>query len=504
MEHLSKKHLAGKPEAALLDLPEKELQFGTGVLLRGLSDYLIHEANRQGIFNGRVVVVKSTDQGDAGAFARQDNLYTVCTRGIENGQTVANNTISTAISRVLSANGEWEQVLACAANPLLGLVLSNTTEAGIQLVAEDVRQQPPASFPGKLLAFLYARYQVFSGNVGMGLVIVPTELVPNNGKQLESVIFELAHLNRLELPFIEWLENACVFCNSLVDRIVPGMPPAETASAIWTAIGYRDELLTVVEPYCFWAVEGNERIAAALSFHKASPTAMIVEPDIARYRERKLRLLNGTHTLACGLAQLANFPTVKDAMQDAKMAAFIEHLMLQEIAPAIPYPLPPGDAETFGRQVLDRFSNPFVEHRWLSIAAQYSSKMRARVVPLILEHYRKHQTPPKGIALAFAAFIAFYRQHLPVPDESAPYFHQLWETIGQPETIVREILANHNLWGEDLSALSGFSDAVTEAIRLLLEQGPRQTLHNYIAKIQPTKSPHQQFNNPTQHAFPRR
>jgi tagaturonate reductase len=58
-------------------LPDKVLQFGTGVLLRGLCDYFIDKANRRRIFNGRVVVVKSTSGGDANAYDKQDNLYTL-------------------------------------------------------------------------------------------------------------------------------------------------------------------------------------------------------------------------------------------------------------------------------------------------------------------------------------------------------------------------------------------------------------------------------------------
>ena len=162
------------------DLPECVLQFGTGVLLRGLPDYLIDKANRQGIFNGRIVIVKSTDGGDAAAFDRQDNLYTLVTKGIENGVLIEENTICSAISRVLSAKNQWQEVLDCAANPDLTVVISNTTEMGIQLLQDDIRQEPPTSFPGKLLAFLYARYKAFNGDKNKGLVIVPTELIVDN------------------------------------------------------------------------------------------------------------------------------------------------------------------------------------------------------------------------------------------------------------------------------------------------------------------------------------
>lgn len=482
MDQLSKSWLEGSPESALLSLPEKVLQFGTGALLRGLPDYFIDQANRQGIFNGRVVVVKSTDAGDAAAFDVQDNLYTLCIRGIENGRPVSENIISTAISRVLSANRQWQDVLACAANPLLEIVISNTTEVGIQLVREDVHLSPPSSFPGKLLAFLLARYRAFHGDLSKGLVIIPTELLPDNGQLLESIVLELAHLNKLEYGFIEWLENACTFCSSLVDRIVPGRPSAEKSAEIEAALGYCDGLLTVAEPYCLWAIEADEKVAGVLAFQRANPETVVVAPDIDRFRERKLRLLNGTHTLSCGLAHLAGFKTVNAAMEDADMAAYIENLMFEEIVPAVPYTLPPGDAEYFGRQVLDRFRNPAVEHRWLSITVQFSAKMRMRNIPILLEHYRLHETVPHRFALGFAAFLCFYRQpDYPVQDDQAAYFIQKWEMC-TPGDLTRELLSDTGLWGADLTVLPGFAGQVHQFISDILEKGARQVLHELMLK----------------------
>src|ERR1044072_3729508 len=114
------------PAESVFDLPEKVLQFGTGVLLRGLPDYFIDKANRQGVFNGRIVVVKSTSQGSIAEFARQDNLYTLCLRGITNGQVQEQFVINSSISRVLSATADWTSVLQCAENPELRIIISNT------------------------------------------------------------------------------------------------------------------------------------------------------------------------------------------------------------------------------------------------------------------------------------------------------------------------------------------------------------------------------------------
>lgn len=482
MDHLSKTYLSGRPESAMLAFPEKVLQFGTGALLRGLPDFLIDKANRQGIFNGRIVVVKSTDAGDTAAFDNQNNLYTLCIRGIENGRPVSDNIISTAISRVLTAGRQWPEVLACAANPHLEIVISNTTEVGIQLVHEDVRLSPPSSFPGKLLAFLHARYREFHGDPDKGLVIVPTELVSDNGALLESIVFELAHLNNLEYHFIEWLETACTFCNSLVDRIVPGYPSKNMITALEKELGYRDDLLIVSEPYCLWAIEGDGKVSRILSFQKANQESVIIEPDINRFRERKLRLLNGTHTLSCGLAHLLGFPTVSAAMEDCDMAAFIENLMLHEIAPAIPFDLPAGDAEQFGRQVLDRFRNSYVEHRWLSITVQYSSKMRMRNIPVLLEHYRKKDIVPAYFALGFAAFLCFYRQpDTPVQDDHAAYFFEKWQHLS-PGELAADVLSDADFWGVDLSVLPGFAEQVQYFVTGILEKGPQLVLQYLVQK----------------------
>ncbi|MEI9956536.1 MAG: hypothetical protein WDM90_09600 [Ferruginibacter sp.] len=161
----------------IFELPEKVLQFGTGVLLRGLPDYFIDKANRQGIFNGRIVVIKSTSGGDGAAFEKQDGLYTLCIRGLQNGKPVSENVICSAISRVLSAKEEWGAILKCAHNPDMEIIISNTTEVGIELVKDDIHQHPPVSYPGKLLAFLYERYKAFDGSGRCGMVIVPTVVI---------------------------------------------------------------------------------------------------------------------------------------------------------------------------------------------------------------------------------------------------------------------------------------------------------------------------------------
>ncbi len=485
---LSKENLAAiraahvvTPGDDIFSLPEKVLQFGTGVLLRGLPDYFIDKANRQGIFNGRVVVIKSTDSGDAGAFDRQDGLYTLCIRGIENGRKVEENLVCSAISRVLSAKSQWAEILKLAHSPEMQIIVSNTTEVGIQLVEDDdVRQTPPSSFPGKLLAFLYERYKAFGGSADSGMVVIPTELIVDNGKKLAGIVRQLAELNKLEDAFVDWLDAHCSFCSSLVDRIVPGKPDAATLTRLEQELGYKDDLLSISEVYRLWAIEGNEKVKDVLSF-AAADAGVIVAPDIGIYRELKLRMLNGTHTLSCGLAVLAHFATVKNAMDDASFSAFVADLMLKEIATAIPYELPIAEARDFGVRVLDRFRNPHIQHQWISITMQYTSKIKMRVIPVLLNYYQQHGTVPAHMALGFATYLLFMQGRSgPVTDDKAAYLSGIWQQA--PAAVVKQVLSDSTLWGADLTSLSGFEAAVRENLESLMNKGAAATLAQLTTK----------------------
>ena len=472
------------PDQELFELPEKVLQFGTGVLLRGLPDYFIDKANKLGVFNGRIVIVKSTDGGDAAAFDKQDGLYTICVRGIEHGNKVEENVVCASISRVLSAKSEWNKILECAHNPQMKIIISNTTEVGIELVQDDIRRYPPVSYPGKLLAFLYERYKAFEGSKQSGMVIIPTELIIDNGKKLESIVTELAYLNGLEEAFIDWLENSNTFCNSLVDRIVPGKPDKIQKAKIESEIGFSDDLLIMTEVYRLWAIEGKPELADVLSFAQVDKAVGIAE-DINLFRELKLRLLNGTHILSSGIAFLSGLQTVKEGMDDEHMAQFIRSLMQDEIASAIPYKTTPEQTAEFSRTCLDRFRNPFIEHQWLSITVQYSSKIKLRVVPVLLQHYALYNTVPEKIAIGFAAYIYFMRpvkeengmyygklngNFYPVNDVKAFYFYENWQTI-QPSLMAVSVLRDVALWGYDLSTLAGFADAVQEKLNEIEDIG---------------------------------
>lgn len=463
------------PNPSTVNLPEKVLQFGTGVLLRGLPDYYIDVANKQGVFNGRIVVVKSTATGGTDDFAAQDGLFTHCIRGWHKGQKVSEDVINASISRVLSASDQWQQVLDCATNPAMEVIISNTTEVGIALVKEDkVDAAPPQSFPGKLLAFLYKRFTHFKGDETKGLVIVPTELIVGNGDKLAAIVIELAGLNTLEATFVEWLKQSNYFCDSLVDRIVPGKLPADEQATFTEKYEYQDNLSIMSEPYGLWAIEAhNKIIEEKLSFCKAN-TGVVITGDISKFRQLKLRLLNGTHTLTCGLAYLAGFTTVNQAMNNALISGYVRQVMLNEITPTvIGSQISKADVHEFAEAVIDRFSNPFIHHQWLSITLQYSGKIKMRNVPALLDFYEKDNAVPPLMALGFAAYIAFMKvrlhngkymgewkgQQYEVNDDRCDYFADLYANTNE-RSIVETVLKDKAFWNVDLSLLPGFVQAV--------------------------------------------
>ncbi len=486
LENLKKDGTIQLPPRGWLNFPEKVLQFGTGVLLRGLPEYFIDKANREGLFNGRVLVVKSTDSGGTDQFQDQDCLYTLHVKGIENGKTIEESIVVSAISRVLSASSEWEEISKAVLNPDMKIVISNTTEVGILLDEEDdLYALPPKTFPAKLTSLLYKRFSHFKGETDKGWVILPTELISENGEKLKEIVIRIAEINRLGENFIAWLNDSNDFCNTLVDRIVPGKLPSEEQEIAQAESGYRDELAIMAEPFRLWAIESkNERVKQILSFSEVDK-GLVIAPNIWKFKELKLRLLNGSHTFSCALALLCGFATVKEAMQNQDYLQFINRLMQNEIVPAIiGKEIDEKEALDFAASVIDRFSNPFLNHQWKSISLNYTSKMQQRNVPLLVEYERKMQTPPKYMALGFAAFLLFVKnmdKEYKGSDEQAPYFADLW-TKFQPDEYVDQVMKNETLWKMDLKTIPGFQSTVKKYLQLLMDIPALEVIRQLNAK----------------------
>lgn len=483
-------------------LPAKVLQFGTGVLLRGLPDFFIDKANKEGVFNGRVVVVKSTI-GKTDGFAEQDGLYTICVKGLEEGKDVEELIVNASIKEVLSAADDWDAILDYAKEPEMKIVISNTTEVGIVYDKHDrLSLRPPASFPAKLLAFLYERYQHFGNDSRAGMVILPTELITDNGVQLKEIVIRMATEHQLDEEFIYWLTEANHFCNTLVDRIVPGPLPFNDRQLLEQRLGYQDELMIMAEPFRLWAVEASHpQVEDVLSFSRVDK-GMVIAPDINKYRELKLRLLNGTHTFACGLAMLSGYETVKETMEDPLMENFIRALLMEELVPTLTLKgIDDQEAKAFANEVLDRFRNKSLDHKWLNITLNYSSKMEMRNVSTLIGYHRLYRASPTYMALGFAAYLRFmkgkksidtsYKGYIksngyyPINDEYAGKFDVLWHKYqDQPQALVHEVLRDQSLWKVKLD-YPDFERKVAGFLEALLENDPRELIRE--ASLDATK-----------------
>jgi tagaturonate reductase len=385
-------------------------------------------------------------------------------------------------------------VLAHARDPELAFVFSNTTEVGIVLdEGDEFHLAPPRSFPGKLARFLYERARAFGFDPARGVVVIPCELIEDNGDRLRDVVLTLGNRWGLGPEFAAWVGAHVPFCNTLVDRIVPGAPDAGTGARMQAELGYRDGMLTTCEVYRLFAIEGNDRLRARLGFADADPGVVVTE-SVAPYRERKVRLLNGAHTITVCAALLAGCETVGEAVADDVVGAFVRRVTFDELVPSVDAP----GAEAFARDVLDRFANPFIRHALFDITLQATMKMRVRVVPSIVQYADRMGQAPKGVALGFAAYLLFMRGDLqarrraaglPVPpDDQAARVRALWDGVDDAADdarlvrLARRACADVELWGTDLTLVPGFAEAVGAHLVRLVRGGATAALEAHLAE----------------------
>lgn len=186
--------LLNKSISGAKERPVKILQFGEGNFLRGFVDYMVDIANEKGVFDGSVAIVKPIAYGSLSMFHEQENQYTVMLRGKEDGREKVETRVITSIADAVDCIGEYEKYAAYAACETLRFVVSNTTEAGIVYDETDCFDAlPPKTYPGKLTKFLYERYEHFNGAMDKGLVMIPCELIEDNGGNLKKCVLQFAN-----------------------------------------------------------------------------------------------------------------------------------------------------------------------------------------------------------------------------------------------------------------------------------------------------------------------
>ncbi|WP_224752781.1 tagaturonate reductase [Metabacillus arenae] len=483
------------------NLPEKIVQFGEGNFLRGFVDWMVHAMNKQGLFNGKIVAIQPTPHGKVvPKLERQDGLYTLVLQGVDQGEKIDKYEVIPSISKWVNPYENWSEVLKYAESDSIEFAFSNTTEAGLTYQQEEFTSDKSVlSYPGKLTAFLYHRYHTFKGDETKGITVIPCELVEGNGDILKEIVLKISGDWNLPTDFIEWVKNHNRFCNTLVDRIVPGYPK-NNITAFQENIGYEDSLLVIGEPYHLFAIDANEQVSEAIPFDKAGLN--VKWGDVTPYRNLKVSILNAPHTMMFSIGYLSGVDTVFEIMEDEALYQFVHQSIFNEILPVLPY----GKEELhrFAESVLDRFKNPFVKHYLGDLGLNAVSKFKTRVLPTFHKWVDEKNEIPKNIAFSLAGLITYYRpiklldeEHLigkrgndeyKVRDskEAIRTFYEAWNQFdGNGESlreVVSVVLDNELLWDIKLSEVDGLTDLVTKYTRGIIEDGMREELNELVRK----------------------
>ena len=501
---LTSAHVA-LPAPELLDLPERAVQFGTGAFLRGFIDYFLDEANRSGGFGGRVVAVGSTASGREIALNDQDGLYTLISEGASDRGPIRECRVIASVSRALSAQRDWAEVLSVARTAAIEFVFSNTTEVGIAIDDGDrLDAAPPPSFPGKLTRFLLERGRAFGYARGAGPVVIPCELIERNGDRLRELVLTLATRWKVEREFAEWISGAVPFCNTLVDRIVPGRPDDARRRELEQTLGFRDDMMIVAEPYRLFAIEADAEMLARVCFATAD-AGVVLTDDVTPYRERKVRILNGGHTLLASLGLLVGCHTVIEAVRDDLLGRYLRRVLFDEIVPSLA--VPGGDA--FAQEVLTRFANPFLRHALTDITLQHTSKIRVRVVPSVVHFAERRGVAPSSIAFGFAAYLLLLRDTRTessatcpelAPDNERERVRDHWRHVASDSAeglraFAAHVSADEALWQTDLSGVAGFVEQVSSALILMSRVGVRAALAEHLDRVGASSRPLASLSN---------
>ncbi len=485
--------LLNKTKTGKVERPVRVLQFGEGNFLRAFVDYMIDIANEQGKFDGDIVLVKPIEFGSLDRFRAQESQYTVQLRGIADGEAKRINRVITSVTDVVDAYGEYERYAAYAKLDTLRFIVSNTTEAGIVYDDTDrLEMTPPKSYPGKLTKFLYERYRHFDGADDKGLVMLPVELIDDNGIRLKECVLKLAALWGLEDAFAAWLNDACVFTSTLVDRIVTGYPRDE-AEELCREFGYQDDLIVTGEPFALWVIESEKDISAEFPLPDAG-LPVIFTDNQKPYKQRKVRILNGAHTSFVLASYLCGNDIVLESMNDALILDFIKKTVFDEVIPTLT--LPKQELIDFAEAVLMRFNNPYVKHALLSISLNSVSKWRARCMPSFLSYIEKEGRLPKHLTFSLAALLAFYTgseirdaaligrrgdEEYRIMDDAAVLEFFAENSAKDAGEYAGLALANEDFWGQDLTALAGVREAVASYVSDIRALGMRGAMEKIFA-----------------------
>lgn len=428
---------------------KKVLQYGEGNFLRSFVDLYFETLNREG-GEWAVEIVKPIPFGSLDAFARQENRYHVILRGVKDGNAAETVYPVSVVEQAISPFDDFPAYAALAADPALAVIVSNTTEAGICYHEGDSFDGfAEMTYPAKLTKFLYARFRA-----GLpGVYLLPVELIGNNADELFRCVEKYIDLWQLPEAFREWNRTENFYCNTLVDRIVSGFPRDEALrERLWKLVGERDDLLSVAEPFGLWVIENKGKIANLLpaGHHNID---IILTDDIAYYKKRKVRVLNGSHTNLVAAGLLSGAETVYDCMTNETLYRFFR-ASLEEIVPFVSSDR--SMTERFAADVEERFRNPYLNHQLTSIALNSISKWRARVLPTFRDFFAANGRIPEHLTVGFSCLMHLYRTKYAELKDDAEVLS--FFASGKP---LKDFLSDRTVWGEDLTAYPQFLETVT-------------------------------------------
>jgi tagaturonate reductase len=465
--------------------PVKILQFGEGNFLRAFVDWQIDIANEAGVTNHGVVIIEP--RGNAtmiDLLNKQSNLYHVYLEGIKDGKPTKEVRLVKSVQESVSSYRDYATYEKYILSPELKIVVSNTTEAGITYVEDDdLTATPPTSFPGKVTALLYHRFKHFNGDPTKGLMFICCELIEDNATTLHKYVLRHAERTNLGADFINWVETACTFCDSLVDRIVPGFP-RDNINEIKEELGFDDNLVVKGEFYHLWVIggKGYEKLQAELPLDKAG-LHVVFQPSIKAFRDKKVRILNGSHTGMVPVALQLGCETVADAFHTPIVNKFINEMVEKEVLPVIE-----GDQaelKAFSAEILERFLNPYIKHYLKSIALNSLSKWEARNFPTVKDNNAKKGQLAKYECFTFAALLALYSPDSTFePDdtkEHVEYIRSNWNAADL-HTTVQKIVKESGIFLLDFSQVPGFVDTVAEYLADIKANGMEAALTNFLAR----------------------
>ncbi len=480
-------------------LPVKVLQFGEGNFLRAFIEWIINSMNKKGVFNGGVCLVQPMPFGRVKELNERDDLYTLYLQGLQDGKAMRVHEVIKAVQDGVDPFAEYDKYLKYAESDELEFVISNTTEAGIAFDPNDTDfSKCPNSYPGKLLAFLKRRYDAKK----KGLFIIPCELIDHNGATLREVLVKLAKHNNMDPKFVKWVEEENRFYNTLVDRIVPGYPRNE-ATEFQENLGYQDPNMVVGEIFHLWCIDAqtvNDKEQAKknlallkekLPTEKAGLNVLFVD-SIVPYKQRKVKILNGSHTTLVPVSYLAGIDTVRETIEDEQLGKFVKEFIFDEVIPTIN--IPHDEMVAYSNSVLERYMNPYVRHELMSIALNSWSKYKERVLPTVLQFIDSHNELPKHALFSLASLMVFYRgvrvikDNAPIDLKDDPEFINLlkglWanyeNTKEGAKALVKKVLSLEEHWGVDLNKVPGVLDYVSEALYEIVNKPIREALKELV------------------------